>query len=231
MGKLGLIAGGLLLAGGVILGNIAVAVGGVAVLLWSAFTFSVRQNKVASQQSLIDTVRPEDRARLRPLIRLHEEIRQVVASNQSSTAIAVVGSEALIEADRITQHVAEMLRMRARVRKPLSESRDPNQSIERLKAELETAQSDMGRQALEAALAARSLEGDHYEQVKAAIDRIDVTITQAEASLAEMKARLSAAAAQMKDEAASEDLRESLTRMRSLDTSLDEAEEFLRVHL
>lgn len=229
MVKLGVGIGAVLLGAGIVLSSLGLVVTGVAVLLGTGFAFSVRQNKAASARDLMETIRPEDRVRLRPMLRLKDEIAQIVAANRQSTSIAIIGQEALEEAERLGVHVAEMLQLRAKVRRPMAQSANPSVAAERLEAELEIAGSELERQALEAAVAARKLEGDHYGKVQEAIDRIDSNVKQAEATLAEMKARLLAAAAQGAEN--DDELRDTLSRLRSLDKSLDEAEQLLRVHL
>lgn len=220
-----------LVVAGLATSSIALALLGGVVLVGGGLALTLKQNRATTSTSLLDTVRPEDRVRLRPIQRLRDEIEALVAANRNSAAIAVVGAEAVAEAQRILEHAATTLQIRAQVRRPLAESGEPSAEIAQLERDIAAAQSEPEREALQSALAARQLEAQHYEQIRAAVDRIDVGLKQAEAALAEMKARLAASAAEGRDEAANSELRDTLGRLKTLDASLDEAQDLLRVHL
>jgi phage shock protein A len=61
-----------------------------------------------------------------------------------------------------------------------------------------------------------------------ALERIELGLRQAEAALAEMRARLAAAPLEAQTDAPGEDLRETVGRLKALGTSLEEAEEWLK---
>lgn len=84
--------------------------------------------------------------------------------------------------------------------------------------------------AVDSALQARRLELEHYAAGEAAIAGIDSGVRQAEAALSEMKARLEVGLSRQQAEwsATSDELRETIGRMKALGISYDEAEEFVK---
>jgi hypothetical protein len=168
----------------------------------------------------------EDRARLAPLRKLRREIRAIVEGRKDDVSIAVVGAEADAEAGHILTQCARMVQLRRELRKNLSGS-DSEQEIATLEQELSESQSDAERAALQAAISARRTEADHYRKASDALERIDASLRQAEASLSEMKARLATSLADA-DESPRTELLDTIGRMRALGTSLDEAEEWLK---
>lgn len=97
---------------------------------------------------------------------------------------------------------------------------------------LETWQTESGEEdaAVKSALQARKLELEHYAAGEAAIATIDNGIRQAEAALSEMKARLEVGLSRQQAEWAStsDELRETIGRMKALGISYDEAEEIVK---
>ena len=100
--------------------------------------------------------------------------------------------------------------------------------MQELRADISNAQSDEERETLQSALEARQTEFSHYRNAQEAVDRIDSHLRQAEAALSEIKARLGTAAAGTAENAPATELQETIGRLKSLGTSLEESEEWLR---
>jgi hypothetical protein len=94
--------------------------------------------------------------------------------------------------------------------------------IERLKREIEMATTDETRQALMAAIRAKSMELGHFESLESALKRIDAILLEAEASLTEMRARLLSVRGQAGEGLDLEGLKSNLSQMEALRNSVDE---------
>jgi chromosome segregation ATPase len=160
---------------------------------------------------------------------LRNDIVALVESKKSDVSIAVVGAEAATEADHILSQAANMLQLRRELLKASSGKIEAEKELRSLEGELAAAGSDAERKALQSALEARQAELSHYADADSANERIVAGLRQAEAALSEMKARLTTAAANGADAVEEEgELRETIGRLKSLGTSLDEAEAWLR---
>jgi hypothetical protein len=172
---------------------------------------------------------PESRTLLRPLRKLEEEIASIVKLNQGSATVSVLGKEALDEAKRILEQATNSLQIRSELKRALRGEYDAEKQIEDLKEKGAAAATEQERESLEAAVQARNLELGHYGTIRQTIGQIESGLRQAEAALAEMKARLAVSATGEKVELGSEgDLRDAIGRMKALSLSYDEAEELLR---
>lgn len=207
------------------------ALGAVLLVAWIG-ALAVEAMKAAGRRRLEDpteSMDPESRTLFGPIRRLAQQIEEEVASNQQSTSVKVVGAEAVEEARRIRQQSASALQIRGELKKALRTKSLTERDAKELEEKAIGAATEEEREALEAALAARKLELQHYTTVESAIARIDGGIRQAEAALSEMRARLAVSATQDKAELAQGDeLRETVGRLKSLSLSYEEAEQMLR---
>lgn len=172
---------------------------------------------------------PDSRSLYAPIKRLVSEIEEAVRRHSGSSAVKVVGGEAVQEAHRIRDQVARALVARSELKRAMRERNVAAADAETLRAQIDAA-DDLTREALASALEAKKLELSHYVEVEATIKKIDVGVTQARAALEEMKTRLAVKGANESASLATEDegLREAVGRMRSLSISYDEVEELLR---
>ena len=81
---------------------------------------------------------------------------------------------------------------------------------------------------MKSALDARTQEIGHYDQLKQGIAKIETSVKQAEAAMAEMRARLVSSGSADVAALGSDPLREAVGRMQALIASLTEAQEMLQ---
>lgn len=221
---------GLAVAGfGLVFGQPVVIAIGLAGAVGSLFIASARATQSNRAEMTEDRVRPDQRVLIRPLRKLRDDISGIVQANKESTSVKVIGVEALAEADRILNHCVDMLALQARVR-PNVTGRDLNSEIKQLEEQLISTQEPQYRETLDATLSAKKLELEADVKMRQALTQIDANLQRAHAALSEMKARLSVSATQSQEFGMDESLNDTISRMKSLSASFDEAEELLRIH-
>ncbi len=214
----------------IVLGNYALV--GLALTLWVALlalkTMREQAARVASDPR--EEMDAESRSLFSPIHRLANEIEEVVDRNSDSTVMKVVGKEARDEAMRIHDQVAKALAVRDDLKRSLREKNVSRAEADKLLAKAEAEQDPSVRATLLSAVEARRIEQSHYQVVEDTIQKIDSSVAQAEAALSEMKARLSTKASGEKAMSATDDaeLRDTISRMKTLSVSYDEAEQLLR---
>lgn len=214
--------------GGVI--NAPALVGaGVAVTLASLAVGALRQSKNLHTGVPGEDLRPETRARLKPLTRIHNEIQLLVDATPKSNEMRTMAQIALQESAQSLKDAEKMLAGREIVQKILRGKLEAQKDADDLQSRLNAAPDGEERTTLEQALNARRSELTHYEQADKAITQIDQSLEQIEAALAELKARLSIALASPDLEQETE-LDGTVNRLKSLSGSFDEVEEFLKVN-
>lgn len=219
---------GLGLVAGLAFGQYPLAIASLVGWVGFAAFQSMRQTQARVGPSDANAVSNENRARIAPIRRFHREIAELVAAHQSSPAVKVIGAEAIQESQSILNQAVRMLQ----IRDSLSKTLHTQSENERERAEMEMRLASAGpeeRDILEAALRARQLESEHFGPAKAGIERIDLALRQSEAALSELKTRLAVSASHSLDvQSADSDLSETLSRLKSLGTSLEEAEGMLK---
>lgn len=215
---------------GVVLGRIDVlalgVVGWVAVTAWLSIR-STNRGAAISTFSL-DSVRNENRTRLLPIKRLHDDIAKVVAENSDKPVVKVVGAEALVEARRVGEHAIRLLNLRDQVLSAVRGQEDAQRRLEQAEGQLAQTQGPE-REALEVVAQAHRQEIEHYEGAESALKRIDAELRLAEAALAEAKARILVSASRDGSPVEGDsELADTIRRLKSLQQSFDEAESLTR---
>lgn len=175
---------------------------------------------------------PESRMLLRPLLESRDELAQVVSQNSDMPTVKVIGAEALQEAEAIVRHATNLVGIRMQLKKTLRGKSEAEVEKRSLEAKRDRATSDTERAALETAIAASVQEIGHYRGVEDAIAKVDGKLTEAQAALSELKARIAVGAAGARtDSLDEEELSSMVGRLRSLSKSFDEAESTLQEHV
>jgi hypothetical protein len=160
---------------------------------------------------------------LRPVKKLAADIEAVIASNPDSQTVRILGKEAKDEADRLFAEVVKSLLARDKLKRSLRGRYEAERDIAEARKSLEFA-GEEEKTSLTNAIQARTLELGHYDEIEKQLKRIEVGVNQAEAVLAEMKARLSLSAS---SESAAlgegDDLRETIGRLKNLSASYEES--------
>lgn len=164
---------------------------------------------------------PEERSIHRRLSRRQREV-EAAADSVSEGAFAPIAQQALTSSREIVSTLTAALGQRQSVRQALLNRSMFEREIARLKREIEAATTEETRQALTAAIRAKSMELGHFESLEAALKRIDAILLEAEASLTEMRARLLSVRGQAGEGLDLEGLKSNLSQMEALRNSVDE---------
>lgn len=208
------------------------ALAGLALIAWVGILAfgAMKQTSTTRATDPTEEMDADSRALFVPIRRLSNEIEALVEKNGDTALMRTVGTEARDEARRIREQIAHALKIRGELKRALRGRSTAAQEAGDLEAKATEALSDVEREALTSAAEARRLELSHYGTVEQALARIDGGVRQAEAALSEIRARLAVAASGEKAAQAdqSDDLRETVSRLKALSLSVDEAEQMLR---
>jgi chromosome segregation ATPase len=213
--------------GSAIFGQTALSVLALVASLASVAFLSVRESRSLRDEGVMEDLSNEERAQLGPLRKLRNEIAQIVEAKNEDISIAVVGKEAIQEADHILEQCAKLVHLRKELRRGLFSQAESSKQIQSLQTELAAASDDQ-KKTLEDALNARKLEESHYGDSAKSLEQIDAKLKQAEAALSEMRARLATASSATAGTEPASELEDTIGRLKSLGGSLDEAEDFLK---
>jgi ElaB/YqjD/DUF883 family membrane-anchored ribosome-binding protein len=208
------------------------ALAAIALIAWVGILAfgTMRQTATVRTEDPAEAMDPDSRALFAPIRRLTKEIEELVERNRDTSLMRTVGAEARDEAQRIRQQVAHALQVRGELKRALRGKSVAAQEADELETKASSALTEAERDALSGAAEARRLELTHYETVEQTLARIDGAVRQAEAALSEIRARLAVGtsgerAAQAEQ---SDDLRDTVSRLKALSLSVDEAEHMLR---
>jgi hypothetical protein len=215
-------------AAGAVFGQPLVVAGGLVATAFALMVTVMRDVRARREELGLDSLSPQDRSKLVPIRRLREQLEALVAGNRGSPSLAVIGPEAVEESRRIFAQCVSLLQLQRQIRDALREQ-NADAEVRSLEAKVEAAASEGERAALQSALDARRLEASHFAKMKEALQTAEGGITQAEAALSEIKARLSVAVTDdALSDTSSDDLRETLGRLKALSKGFEEAEMFLK---
>jgi len=188
--------------------------GGIALVGWCLLhTQELRRNASGGVPELED-LHPYTRARLQGIYRLHREIRRTLARNQQNWAAGAVATEVKQAADELLAQAYKLAETRRQIRDFLLPAQEARMKL----AELE------GKPASDAVRDALKKEIQQYESVEAKAQQLDRTLQEAEATLGELKSRLTVAlGAATESDASPDELRTALRRARSVGSAIEEA--------
>ena len=213
-----------------VIGQYALAV--LALVAWVGILAfgAMKQTSTMRATDPTEDMDADSRALFAPIRRLSNEIEAMVEKNRDAALMRTVGAEAGEEARRIREQIAHALKIRGELKRALRGRSTAALEADELEAKSTAATTDVECDALASAAEARRLELSHYGTVEQALARIDGGVRQAEAALSEIRARLAVAASGEKAAQAeqSDDLRETIGRLKALSLSVDEAEQMLR---
>jgi hypothetical protein len=219
---------GLLLAViGAALGQISLVVLGLVLGFIVVAFVSMAVTRANQEDDLYEKLSPESRILARPLKKLHEEMAEA-ASGQSSSMSPYLSQEALRESSQLLKQSINALLLRDKLMKESRGRYDAEKSIGDLEFRLANTTSEDETTSLKSALDARRMEIAHYERAKQGTSKIESSVKQAEAAMAEMRAKLITSGSTGVADQESDPLREAVGRMHSLSASLTEAQEMLQ---
>jgi hypothetical protein len=163
-----------------------------------------------------------------PVTKLVREIKKIVADNAASPTIQILGKQVISEAEVLEEQVIKTLASRDAWKRALKGQYEAEKAIGSARSRLEFA-GELERAGLNSVIDARAAELKHFDHVQTRINRVEVSVIQAEAALAEMKARLAVSVSAGQEEAdPSADLREAITRLKTLSDSYQESFEIVK---
>ena len=174
-----------------------------------------------------DQLSPESRILVRPLKKIYNEMSEA-AAGKSEAISPYIAQEALAESSKLLNQSVAALLLRDRLIRESRGRYDAEKSINDLQTRMSNASSDDEKTSLQSALDARNQEIGHYDQLKSGIAKIESSVKQAEAAMAEMRAKLISSGSAGVAAQGSDPLREAVGRMQALSASLSEAQEMLQ---
>lgn len=221
-----LVAGIALLGVGIVTGQFLIAGLGVASLAVGGIAWALVKSKatIANDPSELGA---EARWLLRPIRELRASLGEL-ATKAGDPATRVIAQEAATEADEILRKATDMASAREQLKRGLKGQGEAETNLGRLQRELASAQSDGEKSALTSAIVARQAELAAYGTARAKIAEIDGRLKVAEATLAELKARLTTGALASDTAGHEAEFSDMVQRLRTLGSSLDEAQEFVQ---
>jgi hypothetical protein len=216
----------LLVLFGIVLGKVALVIVGVAVGLFVAgiAAMGATQNRVDNS---MDHLSPESRILVHPLKRIYNEMQEA-ARGKSENISSYLAEEALAESKRLLDQSIAALLLRDKLIREGRGRYEANKSVEDLQTRMNSSTSDEEKASLQSALAARQQEISHYDSLLPGISKIESSVKQAEAAMAEMRARMISSSSTGLAEQGSDPLREAVGRMQALSSSLSEAQDMLQ---
>ena len=200
---------------------------GLLVALTSVVVFALSTSRSQRLSDVYASLGLQERTHLSPIRRLRADIEKLTTDAQSD-AVRMIAKEDLDEADSIIAQTVKMVSARSDILKALAAEPTASRESEELRSSLETANADETA-TLESALQSRERESAYYAKLRKSLERIDATLKQAEAGLAEMKAKLAVSAAvPVETDETDNNLREGMDRLRALGVSFDEAEQLFQ---
>jgi hypothetical protein len=170
----------------------------------------------------------ESRILLSPVKKLAADIETIIDTNKDSEVIRIIGAEALTESQKLQAQVAKSLSMRDDLTRTLKGRAVAERAVREAEAKLPSA-SEEEKESLTTLIQSRTMEIQHYGEIEKQVKRLEVGITQAEAALAEMKARLSlSASSERATSGEGDDLRATIGRMKNLNESYEESAQMIQ---
>lgn len=190
----------------------------------------MRQGAVIRGSDTDELLDADGRSRFTRVRNLTREIEELVEKHSASPVIRTLGRDAVGEAQRIRDQVADALMRRSGLRKAIAGRSVAEMEIAKLTDRRDGASSEEEKTSLSSALEARQMEVGHYAAAEQALERIDSGVRQAEAALSEMKARLEVGVTSQQAQVSEplEDIRDTIGRMKAISVSYEEADAVLR---
>lgn len=210
-------------------GRFEIAILGAAGAIGALAVGAGRRAQAARPDTDLDVLSLNGRAKVAPLRKLRQEIDTIFTKNPGSFALRAVESMAREEVQRLMQASIQMVQAQEKLSRISGEHSGAQKEMADLEKSIQQATTESEKAMLQSALEARKAELGHYQDLEVQKEKLEAGLRQAEAVLSELKARLAVSAAQESNTSDSDtELRDALTRVRSLTSSLDEAEAILK---
>jgi len=205
---------------------------GLFVLVVAGFIVSLKLS-VARHQALTGVPHPSElpaevRHQTAGLRRLREEIERTMKANKNMPEVQVVGREALEASAELIRKVTQVALQRDNLRRAHRNARLDEEEEARMELKAAQSTSVEERASIERTLANYRQAKDNMESAESQLGSFEQQVKEAEAALGELHSRMAMMTA-MGARATAEDLRDNLSHLQSLSTSLDEVNQTLEV--
>lgn len=154
-----------------------------------------------------------------------------MASNPSvSIETSVLAQESVAEADKIYDHALQLLETRDKLKKSIKGRGLVETELNSLTRRYKEAATAQEREAIEAALSAKQKQMGALDEAQDMVRTIDSKLSEAEATLSEIKTRLSLLTARQ-NETDDAEFAALTNRLKSLTTTFDEVESLTQVNI
>ncbi len=157
---------------------------------------------------------------------LREEIERTVRAHKNLPEIQVIGQEALDISRDVIAKVVEFASQRENVRRVYTKGGMTDEDLARLEMKMENAGSVSEKESIAQTISNYQKARGQLEQAEGKFGDLDQQVDEAEAALSEIHSRMMLMTALGSTEKG-DDLRETLSRLRSLSTTLDEVDSSL----
>ena len=211
---------------GLVIGQLALVILGVALAILLGGISAMRTTQAKFEDPTED-LSPESRILIKPLRTMYNQVLEA-SEKQPADGSSFMAQEATAESKRLLEQSAAALKTRDQMAKDKRGEYEAEKSIADIQNRLAASSSEDEKTSLQSALAARQEELKHYVVLQQAISKIESSVKQAEAAMAEMRARMVSSNSAGLAEQGSDPLRDAVGRMRALSASMVEAQELLQ---
>jgi predicted house-cleaning noncanonical NTP pyrophosphatase (MazG superfamily) len=218
------------IAGGIaamLFGWPSLAVAAVAVgVAFGIFAVARRGDQPQGSVPSLEDVSTPSKTRLKPIVKLREEIMRLITGHHESPVIAAMALDTQTEVDAIVVRSLEILEAKRKVQKLSSGVYRSRAVVTDLEEKLAGAADPGVRSSMESALTSRRQELRVLEDLELTQRRLDANLDEAESTLAELKSRLLQAVAETGRDSVSEELdpfSEMTSRLKRLSSTMEES--------
>lgn len=207
-------------------------IGSAALCGMGYFAMTHKAKGATSQDPFnLESLELTTRSRLRPIIRLREEIFEMLDSNQDNFIISAMDLDVRGEVNSVLAHSIETAKQKRQTQKLMNTLYASQFAIDDLKEKLNSATDDEVKQSTQTALNSRLSEKKNYDELETAAKRMDANLDQAESILAELRSKIvmaKASSAESTEDSQKQQLEEMTTRLRTLTKTMEESAEVLK---
>jgi hypothetical protein len=176
----------------------------------------------------LDEVSTPSRARLRPIVKLREELIRLSAAHKDNPVVSAMASDMSETVDAIVIRSVQILEAKRKVQSMTSPAVRARAAVADLETRLQRETDPQTRESIEAALTARRAEVQTMSELELTAKRLEANLNEAESALAELRSQVLSAVAQMSGHEAEEEIQpfsEITMRLRRVSATMDESVE------
>lgn len=189
---------------------------------------SMKKVQQTRPDAIEDDVSPADRHLLAPIRKQLAKIEEITEANAQHAGVKIIGTEALQEGRSIYRQCVALVIEKANARRNKAQREQIRRDKALAEQKLAVSGDDQDKDLYQTALSSYEEQEQLLAEREKRFQAIDAQLAQAEAALKLIVTQLATMVQQGKaDEVASDDLRDSLSRLQALGQSLGETGEFL----